>query len=165
MVDSAAISIRAATAADAAQLFGLEQELFGSDAWTRNQVDDELRRIGDTRWYAVAFTGGQLVGYVGLYLSPPDADVQTIAVAPDLQGRGIGRRLLDAAIEFAWAQECTRLFLEVRADNEAALALYGRTGFVRLGRRSRYYADGVDAVNMRLRRHEVAPLLGGQPDG
>ena len=46
---------------------------------------------------------------------------------------------------------CGRLFLEVRADNEAALRLYQGFGFERLGVRRNYYRGGGDALNMRLR--------------
>lgn len=139
----------------------IEELLFAADAWTRAQVDDELAR--QNRWYAVADSDGAVMGYAGLYLSPPDADIQTVAVAPESQGRGLGSRLLAAAVDAAWAAGCTRIFLEVRADNDAALALYGSAGFRRLGRRSRYYRDGTDAVTMRLRRTELAEL--GVSDG
>jgi len=148
--------IRPAAAADAARMAEIEQRLFAADAWSRAQVDDELAR--QTRWYAVADSDGAVMGYAGLYLSPPDADVQTVAVAPEAQGCGLGSRLLTAAVDAAWAAGCTRIFLEVRADNDAALALYDRAGFRRLGRRSRYYRDGTDAVTMRLRRNEPPEL-------
>lgn len=151
--------IREATADDLAAMMSIERDVFPTSSWTEQQMADELDRMGESRWYAVAEVEGVLVGYVGLYLSPPDADVQTIAVSPDAHGRGLGRELLRVAIEHAWQVRCTRMFLEVRADNEAALALYQRAGFVRMGRRNRYYPDGADAFTMRLRKHEVPDLL------
>lgn len=152
------MKIRDATTADLPAMLHIERSDFPDSAWTLEQFRDELDRVPDTRWYAVAEEQGEVVGYVGLYLSAPDADIQTIAVAPGRQGNGWGRELLRAAIDVAWQRGCTRLFLEVRSDNEAALQLYARSGFVRMGRRSRYYPDGADAVTMRLRKHEVPDL-------
>lgn len=172
------LTIRPAEVGDLDALMRIEADVFGPNAWSREQFADELDQLGQTRWYAVAdadadadadsdadtHAAGGVSGYVGLYLSPPDADVQTIAVAAGRQGTGIGRLLLNAAVEQAWALGCTRMFLEVRADNEAALALYAAAGFQRLGRRPRYYPDGTDAATMRLRRHEPAALESGPHD-
>lgn len=152
------MSVRPAGRADLPAMMTIERDVFPTSAWTEQQMSDELDRIGDTRWYAIWESDGVIGGYVGLYLSPPDADVQTIAVAPDRTGAGVGRTLLSTAVEHAWSVGCTRIFLEVRSDNEAALQLYRSAGFVRLGRRSRYYPDGADAITMRLRKHEVPDL-------
>lgn len=152
------LTIRTATAADLPELLPIEQAVFGSNAWTRAQFADELARIDDTRWYAVAEADGDVVGYGGQYLNAPDADVQTVAVAAGRQREGIGRALMLALIEHAWSAGCSRMFLEVHSGNAAALALYDALGFTRMGRRARYYPDGGDAVTMRLRRSEPVPL-------
>jgi ribosomal-protein-alanine N-acetyltransferase len=154
----AGIAVRPAHAGDIDAMLTIENQLFGSDAWSRAQLVDELVRIGDTRWYCVAERADVIVGYAGLYLSPPDADVQTVAVSREVQGGGVGRTLLAAAVAAAWDAGCSRIFLEVRADNPSALALYRAAGFVPMGRRRGYYSGGVDAVTMRLRRHELPPL-------
>ncbi len=151
--------IRTARPDDLPALLAIEGDVFGAAAWSEQQFADELERMAETRWYAVAQEDdGGLAGYAGLYLSPPDADVQTVAVSRELQGGGVGRHLLTAAVAHAWDAGCTRLFLEVRADNDPALALYRSAGFVRMGRRPRYYPDGTDAITMRLRKHEVPDL-------
>jgi ribosomal-protein-alanine N-acetyltransferase len=89
--------------------------------------------------------------YVGVFAIPPDADLQTIAVAPRAQGRGLGRELLDRAIAEARHRGCSQVMLEVAHDNEPAIALYASVGFESLGRRRDYYGPGLDAVIMRLR--------------
>lgn len=150
------MKLREATLSDLAAMMDIERSVFPTSAWTEQQMADELRRVGESRWYCVAEAPDGLVGYVGLYVNRPDADVQTIAAARP--GQGIGSVLLRSAVDHAWSAGCTRLFLEVRADNEPALALYSRFGFRRMGRRPRYYPDGGDAVTMRLRRHEVPEL-------
>ena len=80
-----------------------------------------------------------------------DRDVQTIAVAPRSQGRGVGRQLLEALLDEARRRECAQIFLEVLDGNDSALALYDRAGFERVARRSSYYGPGLDALVLRRR--------------
>lgn len=134
----------------------LEHELFPHDAWSTEQFWAELAHAPESRWYAVHEDAEGIDGYVGLYAVPPEGDVQTIAVAPRSQGRGVGRALLDSLVEEARARGCAQLFLEVLDGNEPALALYDRAGFERLGRRASYYGPGLDAVILRLRLRDDA---------
>ncbi len=98
-------------------------------------------------------TAAPLGGYAGL-LSPQgaaDADIQTIAVAPDARRHGLGRTLMRALIAEAVERGARRVFLEVRADNPGAQHLYETLGFGSIGLRRGYYQpDNVDAVVMRL---------------
>lgn len=83
-----------------------------------------------------------------------EAELLTIAVDPTLRRRGLGRTLLDAALVRAKAHGAEAIFLEVAADNVAAIALYEAAGFQRSGTRPGYYrqADGfrTDALTMVL---------------
>lgn len=93
-----------------------------------------------------------LLGYAGL-LAPAgggQGDVQTIAVAPSTRGIGLGRALMHALITEARRRHVAEIFLEVRADNPIARALYDSLGFEQIGVRRRYYRGGIDAVHMRL---------------
>lgn len=127
----------------------LERAVFVEDAWSETTFWSELAER-DTRHYLVAEDDGALVGYAGLCAYSDDAYVQTIAVAPDHQHRGIGRALLSALLAAACAQGCRRVDLEVRADNDIAMRLYAQSGFRRVGvRRGYYQPSGVDAVVMR----------------
>ena len=69
-----------------------------------------------------------------------EAELLTIAVAPCARRQGLGRQLLDQFIDAARAQGSGVVFLEVAADNAAALALYRGAGFAECGRRSGYYS-------------------------
>ncbi len=124
--------VRAADPTDLDVMMVIEEASFPTSAWRRDQMAEELAR--DTRRYLVVVDGQRLVAYGGLFLSPPDADVQTLAVAEAARGRGVAAQLLGELLRVAWDEGCTRIFLEVRADNEAAVALYTRFGFLRLGR-------------------------------
>jgi ribosomal-protein-alanine N-acetyltransferase len=128
----------------------LEAGLFPDDAWSVEQFWHELAQ--PTRRYLVARDGASIVGYAGLFVLAPDADIQTVAVSPDQQGRGIARQLLEGLLVPAEAAGVTHTMLEVRAGNDSALALYSRLGFERLSVRSRYYPDGTDAIIMRRAR-------------
>lgn len=78
-----------------------------------------------------------------------EAEILTLAVTPIVRRNGAGRTLVEAAAATAAARGAASLFLEVAADNAAALGLYARTGFEPAGLRKGYYADGTDAVVMR----------------
>ncbi|GAC1371340.1 MAG: ribosomal protein S18-alanine N-acetyltransferase [Pseudarthrobacter sp.] len=127
----------------------LEQRLFPADAWPLEMFLAELSQP-ETRRYLVAECGGDIVGYAGLMCIEPIADVQTIAVVPEFEGRGIGSALLTRLIEEARRRRAADVLLEVREDNPRAQQLYVRFGFEQIHVRRKYYRDGVDALIMRL---------------
>lgn len=126
--------------------------------------------------HAAAFAGGEtwdaraIAGLLGLpgaaglvgtrgeamalfRVAADEAELLTLAVHPDCRRRGWGAALVAAVASGAAAAGAASLFLEVSAANAAALSLYEGAGFVRAGRRPRYYADGRDAVLMRRALH------------
>jgi ribosomal-protein-alanine N-acetyltransferase len=126
----------------------LEQDLFVDDRWSARTYWSELAQL-DTRHYLVAVVDDVVVGYAGLCDYPDEAFVQTIAVARRAQGRGLGARLLQALLDEAERRGQHRVLLEVRADNDRAIALYERFGFHRSGvRRGYYQPSGADALVM-----------------
>ncbi|MCX6422825.1 MAG: tRNA (adenosine(37)-N6)-threonylcarbamoyltransferase complex dimerization subunit type 1 TsaB [Actinobacteria bacterium] len=127
----------------------LEPQLFSTTAWSAGTFWSELAGAPDTRHYVVAEEAGQIVGYAGITIYPPEAEVQTIAVAPWQQRHGTGRALLENLIGESVARSCRRMLLEVRADNIAAISLYESFGFLINGRRRDYYGAGQDAVLMQ----------------
>lgn len=81
-----------------------------------------------------------------------EAEILTIAVDPAVRRRGWGAALVEMAAGIATEAKAFDLFLEVAADNVAAIALYGAAGFSQVGLRKGYYPhpDGAkDAVVMR----------------
>lgn len=139
--------IRAMKWWDLEQVQAIENEVFGPTAWSPESFWSELAR--DDRFYMVADHGG-VQAYAGLWIVPPDADVQTIAVAPDMSGRGLGSQLLDHLLGHARDSGCRRVQLEVKADNAGAIHLYRRAGFTDVRTRPRYYPDFTDALVMGL---------------
>ena len=142
------VRLRDMTEADLPRVMVLEEELFAPDTWTEWMYRDELAR-GDTRRYLVAVDETDtVVGYAGLIAYDDEAHIATIGVTGARQGEGIGALLLDTLLAEA-DRRPTPVLLEVRADDEATQAFYGRRGFVAIGRRPNYYPlSGADAVVM-----------------
>ena len=88
-------------------------------------------------------------GFVLARAAADEAEILTLAVRPEARGKGLGRILLQAAINQARGLGATTLFLEVGADNPHALALYAGLGFAKVGTRKAYY-EGKDALVLRL---------------
>lgn len=150
---SAARVLRAATLDDLDAIWEIESSVFVSDAWSKSMLRDEL--VADHRHYLVLEAGTAIHGYAGLLVVGTEADIQTIAVAPDARGAGEGRRLMQALLTEAARRGVVNVFLEVRADNPVAEGLYASLGFAEVGVRPRYYQpDGVDAIVMRLEMKE-----------
>lgn len=131
-------------------LMRYENEMFGSEAWTRAGYRAELadRRH---RFYLVAEDDeNALLGWAGILIAGDQAEILTVGVVPQARRRGIGTKLVHALVQGARDRGAHELFLEVRVDNDAARRLYEREGFTVLGRRRGYYDNGrVDAVVMR----------------
>ena len=154
---SVTVTIDRLTRADAARCAELEAQLFdGDDPWSASAFVSELGRRHNH--YVAARTADKLVGYAGItrlgLLPPHEYEIHTIGVDPAFHGQGTGRRLLDSLLDFA---DGGTVFLEVRTDNAAAIALYRSAGFVEVGLRKRYYrATGADAYTMRRERRRPA---------
>ena len=135
---------------DAARCAELENVLFdGDDPWPEAAFVRELA-VAHNR-YVGARVDDLLVGYAGiarLGRTPPfEYEIHTIGVDPEFQGQGIGRRMMTDLLDFAGPDGV--VYLEVRTDNEPAIALYESLGFVRVGLRKRYYRTGADAYTMK----------------
>jgi len=134
---------------------GLHGEAFaslGERAWTRQDVAELLASPGVAG--LVLQAANEAVGFAVCRVAADEAELLTIAVRPSWRRHGGGRTLLQAVIAHAREARAHSLFLEVGADNPAALALYGQTAFEAVGRRKAYYRRGgrrpADAVVMRL---------------
>ncbi|HLK24613.1 MAG TPA: GNAT family N-acetyltransferase [Caulobacteraceae bacterium] len=88
--------------------------------------------------------GAEVAGFALGRAVAGEAELLTLAVAPSRRRQGLGAALVEAVAARAVAAGAMRLFLEVAADNAAALALYEGAGFAPVGRREAYYrrADG-----------------------
>lgn len=117
--------------------------------WSENTFRSEIGNRDAN--YFILRDGCTIVGFAGYWKVIDEAHITTIAVDPDRQGAGFGRKLLESLLEHAREAGMTCVTLEVRAGNRRAIALYEKLGFVACGVRKRYYADTKeDAIVMWL---------------
>jgi ribosomal-protein-alanine N-acetyltransferase len=140
-----------AVGTEAAALFAeIHAESFPADqAWGSSAISLMLGLPG--HFGLLATKQDQPLGFALGRVQAGEAEILTIAVRPWVQGQGIGRALLSALLAEAANREAMDLFLEVAEPNVAARALYAGAGAKEVGRRRRYYADGTDALVLRLR--------------
>lgn len=114
--------------------------------WSEVHFRDELDR-GEYGFARVQPDDrGRPVGYVCCWVVLDEMHVGTIGVDPAARRDGIGRRMLQAAHDWAIGRGATAAHLEVRAGNAAAISMYESMGYRRVGVRRGYYADnGEDA--------------------
>lgn len=146
--------IRPMTAADVPSVAALEKLCF-SDPWSVSSIASELDN--PLSLWLVWEEDGTAAAYLGVQRVPPQADVMNVAVSPALRRRGIARALF-AELERR-LPEIDELFLEVRASNSGAIALYRTLGFERVGRRPNYYLDPrEDALILRKELFHADPV-------
>lgn len=155
MTGAPSIRLRDAEVSDLDAIMALETATFPGDAWSRDAMLAEL--ASPHTLYLVVLSDDELVGYAGL--SAPSgadqADIQTIAVDGTHRRLGIGTLLVEQLLSAARGRGVREVFLEVRADNPVAQALYRSLGFEAIGVRPRYYQpDDVDAVVMKLEMND-----------
>jgi [ribosomal protein S18]-alanine N-acetyltransferase len=143
------ISIRCMTLEDVPAVHEIDVLSF-SLPWPERSFRFELTENPVARNW-VAESGGRIAAMLVLWLIIDEAHIATIATHPDFRQQGIGEQLLIAALLSVREEGASRAFLEVRAGNAGALALYKKYGFFVAGVRPRYYKDNnEDAILMNL---------------
>ncbi|MFA5138053.1 MAG: ribosomal protein S18-alanine N-acetyltransferase [Elusimicrobiota bacterium] len=133
---------------DITDLLAIDNAWPHSPHWTRTQYETEL--AWERSVVLVAESEGRVRGFAVVWLIPPEAQLAAIAVRPEAAGQGLGRSLLRRIHEEARLGGCSVVTLEVSHRNAAARHLYETEGYITVGRRPTYYADGSDAVLMDL---------------
>ncbi len=135
--------IEPAQVVDLPELLDLERRCYPcpwSEAQFRAELANPHARIDLCR------VGGRLAGFHCWWYLLGEMHVLNLASAPEWRRRGVAEGLLQAAFARSRGLGLQRAFLEVRAGNSGALALYRKFGFRITGRRRGYYPDGEDAL-------------------
>lgn len=102
---------------------------------------------------------GSIEAYIVAMQNYDEVHLLNITVKPDMQKKGVGRYLLHQLTQWAVSQKAQSIWLEVRASNASAIALYASYGFIQKGRRKNYYPDAAgqreDAIVMSLSLQEL----------
>jgi ribosomal-protein-alanine N-acetyltransferase len=143
--------IRSALAHDIPDLAALHAKSFAEAQWSAAQIVDSLSLTTSVAFVAQEDAAPQ--GFILCQTTDVEAEILTFCVDPVARRRGVGHRLLEAALAAVRKKNIRRIFLEVAADNQAALALYEKAGFRPHGKRLGYYRRGaqtVDAIMLGL---------------
>lgn len=105
--------------------------------WSRGIFEDCLQ-VGYPAWVAER-ANGDMAGHAVMSLAVGEAHVLNLCSHPHYHGMGLGRTLMVTLIDYAYGESANRMFLEVRASNQPAIALYQTLGFNDVGRRTGYY--------------------------
>ncbi|MCL1802783.1 MAG: ribosomal protein S18-alanine N-acetyltransferase [Eubacteriaceae bacterium] len=145
------ISIAQAKVTDVNAIFKIEQESFTS-LWPKSLFINEIHSEGS--FVLCAKASRKIIGYICAMFAYDEAHITNIAVRKAYRRAGVATSLIKAAIEYAEKNSIIQsIVLEVRVSNEAALALYEKSGFEIISLRPGYYSDGEDAYIMQ--RHLV----------
>jgi ribosomal protein S18 acetylase RimI-like enzyme len=149
------ISFRRGIVADISALAAIEAQSFPTDRMSLRNFRYAITRAKAI--FLVAVQHGRPAGYglVALHSRTRIGRLSSFAIDPGCRRAGVGRTLLAALEAEAAALGCRSIRLEVRCDNEAALALYTHSGYVRFGVYPNYYED--DATALRLQKTLVHP--------
>ncbi|MEO1746422.1 MAG: ribosomal protein S18-alanine N-acetyltransferase, partial [Pseudomonadota bacterium] len=123
--------------------------------WTDGEIEDLMHTRSN--WAFVARSADRperVAGFTVLRTAVDEAEILTIAVKPSWQRHGVGRMLMDSALQRAYTERFASIFLEVGETNRAARALYTKLGFISVGERRNYYqhADGTRGNAIVMRR-------------
>lgn len=159
LVRSTDVELRDATLGDVPALLNLEERCFAIDRLSRRSFQYLLSH-GNAVCQVVE-REGCLLGYVLVLFRQglPMARMYSLAVDPDAQGQGLGRRLLEAGEAASRARNCVTMRLEAHPDNDAAITLYRTAGYREFGIHPDYYEDHADA-----KRFEKRLITGPSPE-
>lgn len=145
----APVHLRPMRSEDLARVTAIERASF-SNPWKERTFRNLLPRSDAELWVADA-EGAGVVGYLVLWFSGEEGELADLAVAEGHRSRGLGSTLLDRAVALALEHGVRSLFLEVRASNERAAALYESYGFRVITVRKSYYRKPTEDALVMLK--------------
>ena len=123
-------------------IYEVMTDVYPVSPWTLEQIQADLSQ--DQTWYALAYDGEEVIGFLAIQENLFEAEVLQIAVKKAYQGQGI------ASVLFAQLPTDKEIFLEVRKSNQRAQAFYEKERMAVIAERKSYYHDPVeDAIIMK----------------
>lgn len=142
------VHISPASLADLDAVQHIENTCFGEEAFHRQQLRYLIAQAKGV--FLLAKKGDETLGYLSLTTSQRHhtGRIYSIAVLPSHRNLGLGKLLLQSALQSVRELQLRALFLEVRLSNQAAIALYESYGFVKRAEKKNYYLNGESAYSM-----------------
>ncbi len=149
------VAIRKMTIEDVPAVAEIDRMSF-SLPWPEHSFQYEVSENRVARCLVAETEEKRIAAMVVSWIIVDEMHIATIATHPEFRRQGIGKRILTEALADGRAAGARLAFLEVRAANAAAQAMYRKFGFEVTGKRPRYYKDnGEDAILMTLEPLEI----------
>ena len=145
------ITYRQPMALDIPTLVLLDKQYFPYSPWSVAQFKEEFAGIPSTRFFELAISDNQIVGYAGV-IAPGQgavADILTVTVIDGFRRQGIAKRFIQDIEGYCQTKGSNAIMLEVATDNSSARSLYENLGYSQISIRSNYYGSGKDALVMQ----------------
>jgi len=131
------------------RVLAIEEACFAREAYPRELFLELYQGCG--RWFFVARRAGRIAGYSVASTEEAEAEIVSIAVAPEHRRAGVATALLKHTLASLRRARVGSVTLMVRPDNPGAIRFYRGAGFRAAGRIARYYEDRSDGLLMRKR--------------
>ena len=142
------ILIRKMDLSDIPYVYNEELKIFGNSLGEKTLYNEVL--YNDMSKYFIALVDGRRAGYVGSWLTIPNAEILNLFVSEQYRGIGIGKKLVSNVFEVCKEQNIQMVTLEVRLSNTYAIDMYKDLGFEVSHVRKNYYGNNEDAYLMML---------------
>jgi len=143
------VSLRAAMQSDLPAILEIDGAAF-SQPWSEKSFQDALDDKTRTVSLVAQSDDGTVCGFGFAWHVGEEGEIATLAVADSECGKGLGETIVRALLKELHARGATQIFLEVRPSNISAQRLYEKIGFVQIGLRKNYYANGESAIVMKV---------------
>ncbi|MDO8954315.1 MAG: ribosomal protein S18-alanine N-acetyltransferase [Gammaproteobacteria bacterium] len=140
---------------DLIQIMAIERQASTAARWSASVMRDSLLAAHTQVWGIASEDSDELFAFGVISVVIDEAELLSLSVAPTYYRQGYGEKLLNHLIHIAKSKKAQMLYLEVRTSNQAALELYKKRGFQKMGMRKDYYETQVpnqkeDAILMSL---------------
>lgn len=139
---------------DVPYVYNEEIKIFGKSLGEKTLYNEIM--YNDMSKYFIALVDGKRAGYVGSWMTLPNAEILNMFVSEKYRGLGIGKELMGKVIEVCNELEIDNLTLEVRESNLFAIKIYETLGFKVAALRKNYYSNGENALLMIKELGEIS---------
>ena len=124
------------------EIYALLSDVYGLSPWNLEQIEADVKQANTEYFYL--YEAQALIGFLAIQDLAGELEITQLAVKKAYQGQGLANQLMEFLTD-----RPERIFLEVRASNQVARALYEKHGFLPVGQRKNYYQNPVeDAILM-----------------